>query len=178
MQKPLVGPLELQAAATQLPATRWWRWRGVQRAICGLATGANGCGDRTRNFTTAAGRRGSREVYGSGADLRDYKVALARTRQAVHTHNAIVFMNAGNPARALVELKRALYENQLVREPLLTAQLERQDLMGLYRLHLLNSEVPPDFATLLQLRELFALSDDEAERLEKELMGSGSLFSI
>ncbi len=51
-------------------------------------------------------------------------------------------------------------------------------LQELYRLHVANSEMPPQFSTLLQLRELLAISDKEAERLEAEVMESGAQFSI
>lgn len=122
--------------------------------------------------------RRDEEGGGLSTDSKDYRIALARTRQAVFTNKAVVLMNNGNPARALVELKRALAENAVAREPLLNARVEKQDMVGLYRLHLLNGEVPPDFPTLLQLREMFELSDAEAERMERELMGSNSLFSI
>lgn len=111
-------------------------------------------------------------------DGREYKMALARTRQAVAVHKAMQFNAQGNPARyasswqlllgqahtilpedscgcvrlllgfcqsvvsfkrvdietstarlrrAMVELRRALQENSQVREPLLNARYEKQE---------------------------------------------------
>ena len=79
-------------------------------------------------------------------------MALARTRQAVAVHRAIGFMNTGNTARAMVELRRALHENSACRAPLVNPQHSAGELSELYRLHLQNSPVPADFAVLLQLR--------------------------
>ena len=50
--------------------------------------------------------------------------------------------------------------------------------LRLYRLHLQNTEMPPDFATLLQLREMLSISETDAEQLETEIFESGSAFSI
>jgi hypothetical protein len=102
-------------------------------------------------------------------DGREYKMALARTRQAVAVHKAMQFNAQGSPARsagllqpchqlavalqpdiavaltagrpgptilrgdplsgcrAMVELRRALQENSTVREPLLNARYEKQE---------------------------------------------------
>lgn len=111
-------------------------------------------------------------------DGREYKMALARTRQAVAVHKAMQFNEQGNPARAMVELRRALQENSIVREPLLNARYEKQEVMDLYQMHLQNSEVPAKFSTLLQLRELLDIDGQTAEALEAEVMQSGSAFSI
>lgn len=51
-------------------------------------------------------------------------------------------------------------------------------LLNLYQLHLQNTEMPPNFATLLQLREMLAISEVDAERLEKDVYESGAAFSI
>ena len=51
-------------------------------------------------------------------------------------------------------------------------------LLNLYKLHLQNTEMPPNFATLLQLREMLAISEVDAERLEKDVYESGAAFSI
>ena len=87
-------------------------------------------------------------------DGREYRMALARTRQAVAIHRAIGFLNSSNTARAMVELRRALHENSVCRLPLLNTQHEGVQLQQLYRLHLENTAQPADFATLLQLRTL------------------------
>lgn len=50
--------------------------------------------------------------------------------------------------------------------------------LRLYRLHLQNTEVPPNFAILLQLREMLAISEADAEQLEVEVFESGGAFSI
>ena len=50
--------------------------------------------------------------------------------------------------------------------------------LKLYRLHLENTEVPPDFAILLQLREMLSIPEADAEKLETEVFESGSAFSI
>lgn len=107
-------------------------------------------------------------------DGREYKMALARTRQAVAVHKAMQFNAQGSPARcawpllpskscsltatrchntrtgmlpvwtrrlpdeyslsdcrAMVELRRALQENSTVREPLLNARYEKEEVSAL-----------------------------------------------
>lgn len=105
-------------------------------------------------------------------------MALARTRQSVAVHRAIGFLNGHNVARAMVEIRRALHENSVCRSPVLNSQLEATDLAKLYRLHLENTAAPADFATLLQLRTMLDLDFDEAERIEKEVMEQGAMYSI
>jgi hypothetical protein len=51
----------------------------------------------------------------------------------------------------MVSLHRALEENAICRSPLLGGHLARGELRGLYKLHLLHTPVPHDFATLLQV---------------------------
>lgn len=41
---------------------------------------------------------------------------------------------------------------------------------NLYRLHIRNSDVPPDFAHLLQLREMLDIKENEAEEIEMLVM--------
>ena len=48
----------------------------------------------------------------------------------------------------------------------------------LYRLYVSNTEMPAKYSTLLQLRELLDIKEDQAERLEQEVLGSSSSFSI
>jgi hypothetical protein len=119
-------------------------------------------------------------MQGANADSnsKEYRMALARTRQAMAVHKALGFMQTGNAPRAMVEVRRALHENSVCRAPVLNSQYTRRELQGLYRLHLQNAPVPADFATLLQLRTLLDLDFDEAERIEKELMEQGSAYSI
>lgn len=50
--------------------------------------------------------------------------------------------------------------------------------LRLYRLHLQNTEMPPNFATLLQLREMLVIPEADAEQLETDVFESGSAFSI
>ena len=48
----------------------------------------------------------------------------------------------------------------------------------LYRLYVGNTEMPAKYSTLLQLRELLDIQEEEAESLEQEVLGSASSFSI
>lgn len=107
----------------------------------------------------------------------EYKMALARTRQATAIHRAIGFLNTGSRARAHVEVRRALHQNSLCRAPLLNTGHSKAELAELYRLHLQQSEVPADFGTLLQLRALLDLDFEDAERIEREV-AEQSAFSI
>lgn len=108
----------------------------------------------------------------------DYQAALARTRQAVCVHKALQFRTQGSPARAMVELRRALQENAIVREPLLNAKQDQEPLYELYKMHLQNTDVPAEYSTLLQLREMLAIETRAAENLEQEALRSGESFSI
>jgi hypothetical protein len=78
----------------------------------------------------------------------------------------------------MVELGRALTENQTCRSPLLDGLHPNEELCDLYRLHLKNTEVPPNFAVLLQLRDMLGLSAAQADALEQEVMAAGEAFSI
>ena len=49
---------------------------------------------------------------------------------------------------------------------------------NLYCLYVSNTEMPAKYSTLLQLRELLDIKEEEAERLEQEVLGSSSSFSI
>lgn len=49
------------------------------------------------------------------ADDPSYKMALARSRMSVHVQAATSYMKTGDPARAMVELGRALQENDVSR---------------------------------------------------------------
>lgn len=115
---------------------------------------------------------------GHHQDSKDYKIAVARTRQAVSVQKAIGFMDASSPAKAIVELKHALEENGVARGPLLSTNTDKHDRLRLYRLHLQNTEMPPNFATLLQLREMLAIPEEDAEQLETDVFETGSAFSI
>ncbi|KAL4854375.1 hypothetical protein ACK3TF_004891 [Chlorella vulgaris] len=107
----------------------------------------------------------------------EYRMALARTRQATAIHRAIGFLNTGSRARAHVEVRRALHQNSMCRAPLLSTQHSKAELAELYRLHLQQAEVPADFGTLLQLRALLDLDFEDAERIEQEV-AEQSAFSI
>lgn len=112
------------------------------------------------------------------ADPEAYKKALARTRQAQCVQRAIGYMRAGEPARSMVELHKALEENSICRSPLLDGHQTEDELVGLYKLHIQNTEVPPKFAVLLQLRELLGLEPELAERLEADVLREAQAFSI
>ena len=51
-------------------------------------------------------------------------------------------------------------------------------MQGLYRLHLECTELPPNYAQLLQLRDMLDLDASEAEQLEAEMMTDAATFSI
>lgn len=48
----------------------------------------------------------------------------------------------------------------------------------LYQLHLENTEMPAKYSVLLQLREMLDINEADAEKLEQEVLGSSSSFSI
>ena len=48
----------------------------------------------------------------------------------------------------------------------------------LYRVDVSNTEMPAKYSTLLQLRELLDIQEEQAEDLEQEVLGSASSFSI
>lgn len=125
--------------------------------------------------------RSAKVVGGGQVESREFKMALARTRQAVAVNRAVGFNKTGNTARAMVELRRALHENSICRAPLLnTLDMMREERLALYQMHLRNTIEGPatSYATLLQLRTLLDLSFDEAEQAEAEVMQSGNAFSI
>jgi hypothetical protein len=78
----------------------------------------------------------------------------------------------------MVELHLALEENAICRCPLLAGHQTHDELTGLYKLHIQNTEVPPNFAVLLQLRELLGLAADESEELESQVLHEAQAFSI
>lgn len=51
-------------------------------------------------------------------------------------------------------------------------------MQGLYRLHLEHTELPPNYAQLLQLRDMLDLDKGEAEQLEADVMANAATFSI
>jgi hypothetical protein len=51
-------------------------------------------------------------------------------------------------------------------------------LVGLYKLHIENTEVPPNFAVLLQLRQMLGLDADTAEQIEADVLRQSQAFSI
>jgi hypothetical protein len=51
-------------------------------------------------------------------------------------------------------------------------------LVGLYKLHIENTEVPPNFAVLLQLRQMLGLDADTAEQIEDTVLQQSQAFSI
>ncbi|PNH07443.1 hypothetical protein TSOC_006114 [Tetrabaena socialis] len=111
-------------------------------------------------------------------DPRSYQRALARTRQAAAVTKALAFLKTGEPARAYMELGRSLSENSICRSPLLDGHHGKEELVELYKLHLHNAEVPPNFATLLQLQEMLGLNQEEAEKIELDVMQTPGAFSI
>lgn len=100
-------------------------------------------------------------------DPRSYQRALARTRQAAAVTKAIAFLKTGEPARAYMELGKALAENSICRSPLLDGAITKAELVELYKLHLQNAEVPPNFAVLLQLQEMLGIGQEEVRCIGK-----------
>ncbi len=48
----------------------------------------------------------------------------------------------------------------------------------LYQLHMRNTNLPAEFSTLLQLREMLDIDNGVAEALEQEVLQAGGSFSI
>ncbi len=69
----------------------------------------------------------------------------------------------------MLELQKALADNSICRAPAVLSY-SKEDMADLYRLHIRSCEHPPLFATLLQLQEMLGLSQEEAEKIELELM--------
>eukprot|EP00878_Enallax_costatus_P003803 GHUV01004019.1.p1 GENE.GHUV01004019.1~~GHUV01004019.1.p1 ORF type:complete len:213 (+),score=17.12 GHUV01004019.1:148-786(+) len=112
------------------------------------------------------------------ADPEGYKKALARTRQAQDVARAVTFMHNGEPARAMVEMHKALEENEVCRSPLLDGHHDKCELVSLYKLHIHNAECPPSYPLLLQLRLMLGLPHEEAEQIEAEVLREAEAFSI
>jgi hypothetical protein len=102
---------------------------------------------------------------------------LAKARQATCIQNAVAYNKAGEVTKAMVELGKALGHNSVCRAPA-NVSLSKDDLQGLYRLHITNTEHPPNFATLLQLQEMLGMSQEEAERVEMEVLQTPGAFAI
>ncbi|KAK9805948.1 hypothetical protein WJX73_007761 [Symbiochloris irregularis] len=122
--------------------------------------------------------QGQRKLGSSNIQSKEYKMALARTRQHVSIQKALQLQRQAIPARAEVELQRALAENAVCRAPLLAANYTKEQMLGLYKLHLENTELPPNYAQLLQLRDMLELDAAEAEQLEEDVMSNAAQFSI
>lgn len=111
-------------------------------------------------------------------DPEAYQRALARSRQSSCIQKSVAFMKSGSAARAMVELGKALQENGIARSQYVCSHTTAADLAGLYRLHLQNTEIPPNFAVLLQLREMLGIPKSEADNIESEILRTPSAFSI
>jgi len=118
------------------------------------------------------------EIPQPDGDPKAYQLALARTRQALYVQKAVSYMKAGQPARCLVELHRALDENSICRSPLLDGHQTQEELQDLYKVHLKNTQVPPNFAVLLQMREMLGIKPETAEAIEEDVMHADATFSI
>jgi len=53
-----------------------------------------------------------------------------------------------------------------------------RQIRDLYQLHVRSTNVPPNYAVLLQLRDMLELPARDAKALEAEVLGSGASFSI
>lgn len=110
-------------------------------------------------------------------DSKEFEIVLASVRQVVTFQRALQSMWEGDTVRAMVELHRVLEENAICRTPLNLTNYTQEDLEDMYRLHLQNSELPLQYATLLHLKQVLSLSDEKARELEDELKSTAS-FSI
>ena len=54
----------------------------------------------------------------------------------------------------------------------------RVQIRELYQMHVRSTTVPPNYAKLLQLRDMLELPARDAAALEAEVLGSGASFSI
>lgn len=77
----------------------------------------------------------------------------------------------------MLELNKALAANSICRTTAVVVH-SKEELTGLYRLHLLNTPQPPEFSTLLQLQEMLGINAAEAESLENEVLRSPGSFAI
>lgn len=111
------------------------------------------------------------------SDKEHHERVLAKARQAAHISAAVGYKKSGEVVKAMLELSKALEDNSICRTPAVVAHT-KDELQDLYRLHLANTEQPPNFATLLQLQEMLAISISEAELIEKEFLHSPGAFAI
>lgn len=111
------------------------------------------------------------------ADARQHQRVLAKARQASHINSAAAYNKSGEFTKAMLELAKALAENSVCRAPA-TLPHNKEVMADLYRLHIRYTEQPPSFATLLQLQEMLGLTQEEAERIELELMHCPGAFAI
>lgn len=51
-------------------------------------------------------------------------------------------------------------------------------MQGLYKLYLETTELPPNYAHLLQLQDMLDLDKRDAEELEADIMENAAAFSI
>jgi hypothetical protein len=110
-------------------------------------------------------------------DPKHHQRVLAKARQATHISSAVSYNRAGEFTKAMLELNKALAENSVCRAPAVLTY-SKAEMENLYRLHIRNTEHPPNFATLLQLQEMLGLSQVEADRIETELLNSPGAFAI
>jgi len=116
-------------------------------------------------------------VVKTSDDPHHHQRVLAKTRQAAHIANAAAYQKSGEITKALLELNKALVANSVCRTRALVT-LTREELHKLYCLHLQHTEQPPNFATLLQLQEMLGLSQEDAAKLEMEVLNSPGAFAI
>lgn len=104
---------------------------------------------------------------------------LRRRTYALHTHgflHALVYIQ--HPSVPLPTLNLPPPARSPQRPLPLPHVAGRVQLVGLYQLHIQHTEVPPNFAVLLQLRELLGLGTAEAEQIEADVLHQAEAFSI
>jgi hypothetical protein len=119
--------------------------------------------------------RGARALQGTAAEQRRWFAGALGTLTAQRpaaVHVAQTLLSHPNP------LARTLTQPPLHAPHAHTTHARHQQLTGLYKLHIQHTEVPPNFATLLQLRELLGLATEESEALEKDVLREAASFSI
>lgn len=110
-------------------------------------------------------------------DPRHHQRVLAKARQATCISSAVSYQKAGEVTKAMLELHKALQHNSVCRAPATTMH-SPEEVADLYRLHLTTTEHPPNFATLLQLQEMLGMRQDEAARIEVEVLSMPGAFAI
>lgn len=113
----------------------------------------------------------------TSSDPLHHQRVLAKARQANHISSAVSYSRAGEVIKAMLELNKALMANAICRTPVVINHTP-EEMTNLYRLHILNTEQPPNYAMLLQMQEMLGLDPKTAEAIEKEVLQGAGAFTI